>query len=404
LTEQTASSPSPSSDDPASEQPHTTLRAIICVIISIACFGLAYGYSLPVLSIIMARYGVDPTLIGVNTAISSAAVLCFGPFVPRLLSRIGLRWSIVSSILLSVALIPPIAYTEPLYAWFPLRFALGAAVFSALIASDIWVAQGASAKTRGRLAGLSGAAMAGGIAIGPQFVSITGAEGYAPFWCAGGLLAMALLPMVFTYGPQPSVAHTEPPRLRSFVFAVPVATLAVLVFGIMNPSVLALLPIYGLRLGVSEEHAVKLVSLVTAGSVFLQPVIGYFADRFQKIAVLIFLGAIGCAAAILLPLYFHLDAVLYPALIVLGGAGSGLYVVSLAILGDRFVGAALAAAVTVITMVVATGATVGPVLSGAAMRAFDPQGFPATMAIAMALVPLVGVLAWFVKYSRGGRT
>jgi MFS family permease len=404
LTEPSASSPNPSSDDAAAEQPHTTLRAIICVIISIAFFGLAYGYSLPVLSIIMARYGVDSTMIGLNTAISSAAVLCFGPFVPRLLSRIGLRWSIFGSILLSVALIPPIAYTEPLYAWFPLRFALGAAIFSALIAADIWVAQGASAKTRGRLVGLSGAAMAGGIAIGPQFVSLTGSEGFAPFWCAGGLLALALVPMAFTYGPQPSVAHSEPPKLRSFVLAVPVATLAVLIFGIMNPSILALLPIYSLRLGAGEEYAVKLVSLVTAGSVFLQPVIGYFADRYQKTAVLVVLGAIGCGAAILLPFFFHLDAVLYPALIVLGGAASGLYVVSLAILGDRFVGAALAAAVTVFTMLVATGATLGPVLTGAAMRAYDPQGFPATMAVAMALVPLVGVLAWFFKYSRGRRT
>ncbi|MGD9538167.1 MAG: MFS transporter [Alphaproteobacteria bacterium] len=399
MTEHSPASRSPSPSESDAEQPHTTLRAIICVIISVAFFGLAYGYSLPVLSLIMERGGVSSTVIGLNTATSAAAVLLFGPLVPRLLGRFGLRLSIFASILLSVVLIPPIAVTEPLYAWFPLRFALGAAIFSALIAADIWVTQGASAKTRGRLVGLYGASVAGGIAAGPLLVALTGSEGYAPFICAGVLLAMALVPMLFAYGPQPSVAHTQSPRLRSFVVAVPVATLSVLIFGVMDPSILSLLPIYGLRLGMGEQQAVRLVSLVMAGSVLLQPLIGYFADRFSKVGVLIFLGALGCAAAVLLPLCFHVDAVLYPALFVLGGSVSGLYVVSLAILGDRFVGGALAAAVTVFTMLVSAGATIGPVLAGAAMRAYDPEGFPATIAAAMLLVPAVGLITWIVKYS-----
>lgn len=388
-----------SPNDSVATQPQTTLRAIVCVIVSVAFFGLAYGYSLPVLSLIMERDGISSTVIGLNTATSSAAVLLFGPLVPRFLARFGLRWSIFASILLSVALIPPIALTEPLYAWFPLRFVLGAAIFSALIASDIWVTQGASARTRGRLVGFYGATVAGGIAVGPLLVPLTGSEGYAPFLCAGALLVLAALPMLLAYGPQPSVAQTKAPRLRSFVLAVPVATLSVLIFGLMDPTLLSLLPIYGLRLGVDEEAAVRLVSLVMGGSVLLQPLIGYLADRVPKVGVLAFLGALGCTAAILLPLFFHLDAVLYPALFVLGGSVSGLYVVSLAILGDRFVGGALAAAVTVFTMLVSAGATIGPMLAGAAMRAYDPQGFPATIAIAMLLVPAVGFITWIVKYS-----
>lgn len=390
---------SPSLDATATQ--HTTLRAIVCVIVSVTFFGLAYGYSLPVLSLIMERNGLSPTLIGLNTATSSAAVLLFGPFVPRLLVRFGLRTPIFVSIALSALMIVPIALTEPLYAWFPLRFALGAAIFVALIATDIWVTQGASAKTRGRLVGFYGAAVAGGVAAGPLLVSITGSEGYAPFWTAGGLLAAAALPMLFAYGPAPHMSRSERPPLARFIVAVPVATIAVLVFGVMDASILSLLPIYGLREGMSDEGAVRLVSIVLGGSVLLQVPIGYMADRFPKQAVLVGLGAVGCAVAATYPLVFNVPAALFICLFVLGGCVSGLYVVSLAILGDRFVGGALAAAVTLFTMLMAAGTTGGPVLSGTIMHIYDPYGLPATLAANMLLVPAIGLLA--VLAGRAGR-
>lgn len=390
---------SPTLDATATQQ--TTLRAIICVIISVTFFGLAYGYSLPVLSLIMERDGLSSSLIGLNTATSSAAVLLFGPLVPRLLVRFGLRIPIFVSIAASVMLIVPIAFTEPLYAWFPLRFVLGAAIFAALIATDIWVTQGASAKTRGRLVGFYGAAVAGGVAGGPLLVAVTGSEGYAPFWTAGGLLAAAALPMLFAYGPAPHMSRSERAPLARFIVAVPVATIAVLVFGMMDASILSLLPIYGLREGMTDEGAARLVSIVLGGSVLLQVPIGYLADRFPKQAVLAGLGAVGCAAVATYPLVFHIQTALFICLFVLGGCVTGLYVVSLAILGDRFVGGALAAAVTLFTMVMAVGTTGGPVLSGVVMHTYDPYGLPATLAAGMLLVPVIGLLTFFAR--RSGR-
>jgi len=371
----------------------TTLRAIICVIISVTCIGLAYGYSLPVLSLIMERHGLSSTIIGLNTAVSSAAVLVFGPFVPRLLVRFGLRVPIFASILSSTLLVVPIAFTEPLYAWFPLRFVLGGAIFIALIATDIWVTQGASARTRGLLVGCYGAAVAGGVAAGPLLVSVTGTMGYTPFWTAGGLLGFSAIPMLLAYGPSPHMSRTDRPHLLRLVTAVPVAATAVVVFGAMDASIISLMPIFGLRQGLSEESSVRLVSIVLGGSVLLQVPIGFLADRIPKQVVLVGLGAVGAAAAAVYPLVFFVPGALFISLFILGGCVSGLYVVSLALLGDRFIGGALAAAVTMFTMMMATGTTVGPILSGAVMQAYDPYGLPATISGAMLIVPLVGLFA-----------
>ena len=69
--------------------------------------------------------------------------------------------------------------------------------------------------------------------------------------------------------------------------------------------------------------------------------------------------------------------------------------------GDRFTGGALAAAVTLFTMMLSAGTTTGPVLSGIAMQAYDPHGLPATISGAMLMVPIVGLVTWVVWLGRG---
>jgi MFS family permease len=376
------------------EAPQTTLRAIIAVIASTVFLGLAYGYSMPVLSLIMERAGVSSTVIGLNTACSSAAVLTFGPLVPRVLGRFGLRGPMFVSIMLAAALIPLIALTEPLYAWFPLRFVLGGTVFTGLIASDIWVTQGANPSSRGRLVGFYGSAIAGGVAAGPLLIALTGSDGWEPFAAAGGLLVAALVPLFFTYGPAPHIDPHQVGRLHIYLLAVPVAAVAVFVFGVMDSSILAFLPIYGLRFDFSETEAVGLVSMVLAGSVFLQVPIGFLADHSSKSLVLAGCGVVGAAAAAALPFLMGGGIALWAVLFLLGGSVSGLYVISLAILGDRFQSGALATAVTVFTMLVALGATIGPMASGVIMKAYDPHGLPVTTGAAMFAVPFAAII-WF---------
>jgi predicted MFS family arabinose efflux permease len=68
-----------------------------------------------------------------------------------------------------------------------------------------------------------------------------------------------------------------------------------------------------------------------------------------------------------------------------GGLACGIYPVALGMAGERFRGAALVAANAALIMSYGIGALIGPVLGGAAMDLWNPQGLPAVLALVFAL-------------------
>ena len=86
--------------------------------------GVGMGLSLPLLSLIMHRNGMSGTVIGLNVAFGSIAMLIFTPFIPALAARIGtVRFLLCCYVVAALALIGFRA-SENLITWFALRFLL----------------------------------------------------------------------------------------------------------------------------------------------------------------------------------------------------------------------------------------------------------------------------------------
>lgn len=375
--------------------PQTNLRAMLAVIASSGLIGLTFGYTLPLLAIIMEKANIDATLIGLSAASESAAILLFGPFVPRLFGALGLRNAMFAAIFIGTIALGALAFFDPLYVWFPLRFVLGGAIFLVLIASDIWVTQGASAARRGRMIAIYGTSITGGMAAGPLLVPLIGSDGRLPIFLGAAILAAAALPLVFAHGPAPAMEQAGKLRAKTLLLATPLLVAAVFAFGVIDSSALSLLPIFGLHLGMGERAAVLLVTLLVAGSILLQLPIGWLADRMERHRVLLICALTGAAAAILLPFSLHADWLLWISLIFLGGAMVGLYTVSLAILGDRYRGGELAAAISLFAMILAAGSTLGPLIGGGAIALWDPYGLNGVIIGAFCLVLALALyLGW----------
>jgi MFS family permease len=389
---------------PAAEPVETTKRALFAVIVCTALVGLTFGYSLPLLAIMMEKEGISATLIGLSAASESVAILLIGPFVPRLFSTFGLRRPMVGGVIVGTIMIGALAFFDPLYAWFPLRFVMGAAIFLMLIASDIWVTQGAGPAMRGRMIAIYGAAITGGIACGPLIVPLTGTEGALPFIVCAGLLALSLLPLLAAYGPAPAMSEHGGRGLVSLLGAVPILVVAVLSFGLMDSAVLSMMPIYGLHSGMTEARAVLLVTVLVAGSIVLQLPIGWLADRIDKYRLLVGCAVMGLVAAAVFPFVTALEELLWLSLLGLGGGMVGMYVVSLAILGDLYKGRELAAAISGFAMILAVGSTSGAMVSGALMRIWDPHGLNIVLIMAFGMTVLTATLRRFGGRGRVQRT
>lgn len=372
---------------------------MLAVIACTGLIGITFGYSLPLLSIIMEKAGIDSTMIGLSAASESAAILIFFPFVPRLIIALGLRRAMFAAICIGVLSLGALAFFDPRIAWFPLRFILGGSIFLVLIASDVWVTQGASTRRRGRMIAVYGTSITGGMAIGSSLVSIIGTEGTLPIFIGAAILAGAILPLLLAYGPAPTMEQTGKIRTASLLRAIPLVAAGVFAFGVIHVSALSLLPVYGLHLNMSEQASTLLVTLLIAGSIILQFPVGWLSDHMDRHRVLQICAVAGTSAALGFPFTIGVDWIMWICLFVLGGSISGLYTVSLAILGDRYKGGELAGAITLVAMIFAIGSTIGPLVSGSAIDLWDPYGL--NVIIVAALFPVLALAIMWSGRRRG---
>jgi len=336
--------------------------------------GLTFGYTLPLLSLIMENNKIDPTLIGFSAATESAAILIVGPFVPRIIRALGLRKIISIAILVGVAALCCIALTDPLWDWFPLRFILGGAIFIVFIASDIWVTEGSTNRRRGLVLAIYGTAVTTGIALGPLLIPLVKYHNTFSVFIGAIILASSLLPLIFVNNFRPHIHKLDGKQTFTILKSIPIILAAALVFGIVDSSALSLLPIFALHLGSGEAESVRLVSFLVAGAIFLQLPIGWLSDRFNRRLVIELCALGGGAASITFYFVIGFDWAIWVCLFVIGGTSAALYTVSLAKLGDSYTGGNLATAISIIAMIFAIGSTTGPIVGGIAITLWDPYG------------------------------
>ena len=358
-------------------------RGMVAVIASVAGVGLSLGFTMPLIALILERDGHSATMIGLNSAISSLAMLVVAPLLPRLMGRIGTLPALYLGIAVAVAALLMMPLLPSLGAWFVLRFVLGLGNAIHWVVSETWINTVADERNRGRVVGAYVTVLAAGLACGPLLIGITGIDGVVPFVTGAGLIAAAALPLLFAGGGAPPVPAEAPSALMAAAHRAPALMAVALLIGFTHIMVFALLPVYGVRLGLGQDTAVRMLSVFLAGSVVLQVPIGWLADRLGREAMLAAEAAVGLAGALALPLALE-DALLWPLLFLWGGAVMGHYTVGLSLLGERFRSGQMASAMAAFVMIYELGSLIGPVAAGAAMDILGTAGLPLTLALGFA--------------------
>lgn len=372
--------------------------ALAAVISGITGVGLALSLSLPLLSVVLEQRGIPPFLVGINTAVAGVAAIMVLPFVTEAAKRFGTARLIVGSFVVMAVTLMAFWAIEPFWLWFPLRFIYSAAITVIFALTEFWINSLAPPKRRGLVVGVYTAFLSMGIALGPILLALAGTEGMLPFLIGSGALLLAAIPVLVVRAQQPVLPDGGKRNLMRFVALAPMALLAALVFGAVESGGAAILPLYGLALGFTSEHAVIFVSAIAAGNILSQIPIGYLADRVNRRTLLIGSAMVGAVGAGILPLVAESYAALLTVLFVTGGIVAGLYTIGLTHLGARYRGSELASANAAFVMMYAVGMLVGPVLLGGALDAFPPHGF----ALSIALLFAAYVAVSFMRVGRMG--
>ena len=364
-------------------------RSLAVVLASITAGGLTWGLTYPLLALILEHDGVATDLIGLNSAATPLAMLVVGPLMPRLIGRLGAVRAMYAGIALSATVILLLPVFTGLTTWFVLRFFLGAGSALYWVVSETWINTITTEERRGRTMALYVTMFALGAAAGPLLITFIGVEGWLPFLVAAGLIIASAIPLLFVRGLAPLIPARPEMGLWRVLRHAPMIMAAALIFGFGETAMLALLPLYGLHSGLSQDLSVLMLSVVLVGGLVFQLPMGWLADRMDRRRLLLgcaWAGVLGPAA---LPFAVHHDVLLWPLLLLWGGTVVGLYTIGLTLLGERFSPAALAGANTVFVMMNEIGGVTGPVIAGVAMELWDPHGLPAVLVLVAAAYVLI---------------
>ena len=161
--------------------------------------------------------------------------------------------------------------------------------------------------------------------------------------------------------PQIQPADGQPTGFIRYIWLVPTATAAVLVYGAVETGGFALFPVYGNRIGYSESDAALLLSMIGLGNVVMQIPLGYLSDRIgDRRILLVACAAVGLLGMLALPWFATNWNIAAAVLFVWGGVVAALYTIGLAHLGSRLTGRELASANAAFVLCYGLGMLVGP--------------------------------------------
>ncbi len=355
-----------------------------------AAVGVSYVY----VDLTLNRLGVSATAIGLNAAMPALGWLIATPFLPVLLRRMSARVLLLA--LLAVAVGSAVAF--PLFlsaeAWLPLRLLFGGSLGLAFRLVEYWINAASPDDRRGRNIGIYAALFCAGMGLGAGVLPVIGPAGWPPVLLILVLIGGAAGVLAFVRSAPPQLDALPHRLLSMLVGPAFIALAAALVYGLFEAVPYTLMPVYALRSGLTEDWAAWTVSAFLLGALVFPVPVGMLADRMSKHLLLALGGGASLGITAILPAAVTTPDALLLAMFLWGGLAGSLYTVSLAVLGDHFKGAALAAANAAFGTLYALGALVGGPLHGAAMDWHDPQGLMwSTAGLFAVFIALIGLQA-----------
>ncbi len=350
--------------------------------------GIAIGGIIPFLSLVMENRGVTESIIGANTAVASLGIICTAPFVPSLVSKFGLRISIIGGVSLSVICFIALAFVDSIVSWFLLRplIATGTAVH--WIISETWLNAISTRQDRGRIMAIYVTTIAAGCAVGPILLTLTGIDGLGPFIMFAFCMGSAAIPLIFVAKRAPVFKSASQRTIFFLAKSSPTIVAAVVAAGLYAGSCFAFLPIFGLRMGLQETNAVFLLTSFLAGNLIFQIPVGWLADFFNQRVLLLGCSVIAIIVPLFIPMLMENTTALFIIASFWGGAVFAFYTIGVTMLGERFQGYELTTANASFIMIFEIANMLSPPITGVAMQLFGSQAMMSCLTL-VALVFLV---------------
>lgn len=348
---------------------------MVALFASVSIVGLSTGLTIPLVSLLLSQRGVVSDWLGIAAAMPAIGMLLASLCAHRLSKHLANKTLLLFASGLSALSILAIAFSDSLLWLMTWRFSMGVGCGLLVVLGETWVNVISAPQWRGRCVAAYATMYTLCQVAGPSVLAWFGSNAVWPLWIAFAcnVLGFALLlpsKCEMALG-EDTGKHSMTP-LAVIRFA-PAVILAIFTFAFFDTAMLALLPLYGLQYGLSEQTAVLAVSVLFIGDALFQMPLGWLADRFGAKRVHSYCARFFIVFLLVLP-WAMSSMALWLVLLLLGASAGGLYTLGLIRVGGRFEGQDLVAANAAIGIVWGVGSLTGPIISNGLMNVLGSNG------------------------------
>ena len=348
---------------------------MVALFASVSIVGLSTGLTIPLVSLLLSQRGVASDWLGIAAAMPAIGMLLASLCAHRLSKHLANKTLLLFASGLSALSILAIAFSDSLLWLMTWRFLMGVGCGLLVVLGETWVNVISAPQWRGRCVAAYATMYTLCQVAGPSVLAWFGSNAVWPLWIAFAcnVLGFALLlpsKCEMALG-EDTGKHSMTP-LAVIRFA-PAVILAIFTFAFFDTAMLALLPLYGLQYGLSEQTAVLAVSVLFIGDALFQMPLGWLADRFGAKRVHSYCARFFIVFLLVLP-WAMSSMALWLVLLLLGASAGGLYTLGLIRVGGRFEGQDLVAANAAIGIVWGVGSLTGPIISNGLMNILGSNG------------------------------
>lgn len=334
---------------------------------------------------LMLGNGLQSTLLGVRGAIESFSAVEIGLvmsgyylgfalaclFGAAIIERVGhIRTFAAFASLASAAAIVHAVFVDP-WSWIALRALTGACFAGLYMVIESWLNDRIPNEQRGSLMAVYMIVNLGAIAASQQLLNISDPAGFELFVVASVLVSLAALPVALTSSSVPEPVPSDRMGFGELYLISPLGTMGAFVIGLANGAMWGLVPLAGVRFGLSTAAVATLMSLIVLGGVAFQWPTGWLSDRIDRRKVIVLVTAIMAASCAALYVVEGQNLnLLFALAFVFGGMSLVFYPLIAAHTNDRVEDVDRVQAVATLLLILGIGAAIGPLLGALTMDWF----------------------------------
>jgi MFS family permease len=322
----------------------------------------ADGLSISSIGIVAATYGLG------------FSIGCF--LAPAFIRHVGHIRAFASLAAVATVVVMAMTQAHSTLAWALLRGLTGVTFACIFTVTDSWISTRAASSHRGRILSIYMMCTKIALMISPLGIGLGSIRADGLFMLISAFLSLSLLPIAATTTEEPPAPRSVRIRVRTLLAAAPSAVVGSFAVGLVNGPVVAITPVFGVSIGLSQERAAALLFALQAGSLVMQWPLGWLSDRMDRRYVIAGLAVGTCLVSLLIILASAGAAEMFVllAFAAWGGLALCVYSVCVAHACDIVDPGQIVSTVGSLLFSWAAGVTIGPLFGAVAMDLMGPQG------------------------------